>query len=171
MLTISDRDELTPSKQQALDAALAQIDAHFGAGEDTPERRKRRAQHRLEMLEPLLASAHAAAMADQCRGVGECPEISVDPFAAYVIARFLRHEANTDEAIVNDAVVDALESVADEIENGAIFGCGEELLSHLNDEIEYLRYVAEHGEDPVPAYLKTPAASQDAHDPSDDCPF
>lgn len=135
-------------KQQALDAALAQIDAHFGKGPDTSERRKLRAKHRLGLLLPALEGARKAAEADKARDPGECPEIEIDPFSAYAVGWFLRREAGTDEAISREGVPEALEDAARHIESGEVFGDAGEMLADLEAEIAHASYLAEHGVDP-----------------------
>lgn len=139
---------VAPNERAALDAALAQINATFGAGPDTPERRRRMAEARLERLFPALEGARKAADADQARHPNECPDIAIDAFSAYVVAWFLRREADADEAIAKDGVSEALEEVADAIESGRVFGVAGEMLADLVAEIHHAAYVVEHGEEP-----------------------
>lgn len=155
-------------KEASLQAALAQIDRAFGKAPDTPEARRARAQRRNAQLVPLLDPARKAVEADKARHRGECPVIPIDPFAAYAVAWSLRKEADTDESIKHDAVVDALENSADFIENGEAFGAPEDLLADLVAEIHFNAYIIEHGVEP-PAMPPPPPYCAD--ETGDNLPF
>lgn len=132
---------MTATKEEAaLAAALDQIDMAFGSKPQSPEFLARQASHRLERLLPIRERMAALAAADEAKHRDERGWTQVDPLAAYVIAWFLRKEADSDIALAaGNAAMVALEDAADHVEDGEILACPQEMLAELDEMIVELR--------------------------------
>jgi hypothetical protein len=128
-------------QEHALAAALEQIDVAFGKEENrTAEQRKKRAERRLGELLEVREGLAKLADADAAKDRDDQGWTPVDPVTAFVIAWYLRKEADSDYYLSADNVAsDALEEAADHIESGDLLACPQEMLAQLDEVIVELR--------------------------------
>lgn len=130
-------------REQALQAALDQINVAFGKEEAlTPEQRRKRAERRLDELEVVREGLLPRAEEDAAMEPDERGWSHIDPVTAYILAWYLRREADSDHALsIGEAYSDALEEAADQIESGVLLACPQEMLTDVDEAIAELRAV------------------------------